>query len=187
MALQKGVIIGIVIFIFLVIGVIFLPLFNRTDDFGGMGGKSKNVKNSLWMNAEFKDIRTGVEFSISGLKGKPVLLESFAVWCPKCAKQQEEIKKLHAKVGDSVVSISLDTDSNEDETRVKEHIESKGYDWYYAVSPIEVTKALIDEYGTDIVNAPSTPVILICKNGEAKKLKSGIKTADDLEAEIVKC
>jgi hypothetical protein len=49
-----------------------------------------------------------------------------------------------------------------------------------------MTKALIKDYSTDIVNAPSTPVILIC-DGEARKLRNGIKSADELEAEINKC
>ncbi|MBI2043731.1 redoxin family protein [Candidatus Pacearchaeota archaeon] len=118
-----------------------------------------------WINAELKDVRTGENFKISDFNGKKVLLESFAVWCPTCTKQQIEIKKLHSEVGDSIVSISLDMDPNEDESKILKHIEENGFEWYYAVSPIEMTQLLIDEFGNSIINAPSAPMVLICENG----------------------
>ena len=83
-----------------------------------------------------------------------------------------------------VVSISLDTDPNEDAEKVLEHIESNGFDWYYAISPINVTTALIDEFGLTVVNAPSAPVILICEDQSFRFLDSGVKEAEDLIEEI---
>lgn len=139
-----------------------------------------------WKNTPLKDVNTGKTFRISDFQGKPILLESFAVWCPTCKKQQDEIKRLHEKVGDSVVSIALDTDPNEDESKVKEHLERHGYDWYYAVSPVDVTKALIDEFGVTVVNAPGAPVVLICTDQSSRLLPRGVKDVSDLEAEIAK-
>ncbi len=155
----------------------------NTDDLGNdfVAGQKEE-----WMNTELKDIRTGEFFKISDFQDRPVLLESFAVWCPKCLKQQQEIKELSQKLGDSFIAVSLDTDPNEDEDKVREYIESKGFNWYYAVSPSVMTKALIEEYSTEIVNAPSTPIIIICRE-EARKLRSGIKSYSELEAEINKC
>jgi thiol-disulfide isomerase/thioredoxin len=138
------------------------------------------------MDIELTDVATGQKFKISDFKGKPVLLESFAVWCPTCTSQQREIKKLKEKEGEAIVHISLDTDPNEDEAKVREHIQRNGFDWYYAVSPIELTTALIDEFGLTIVNAPSAPVILICPDQSTRFLKSGVKSADQLLAEIEK-
>jgi thiol-disulfide isomerase/thioredoxin len=111
------------------------------------------------MDIELTDVATGQTFRISDFEGRPVLLESFAVWCPTCLRQQIEIAEVKEKEGDAVVHISLDTDPNEDEASVKEHIERNGLDWYFAVSPIELTNALVDEFGLEVVNAPSAPVV----------------------------
>ncbi len=138
------------------------------------------------LNTELTDVRTGQTFKISDFKGKPILLESFAVWCPVCTKQQQHIQKLHQLLGDSVVSISLDTDPNEDAAKVKEAVEERGFDWHFAVSPRELTQALIDQFGVSVVNAPAAPVVLICKDGSARLLKRGIKSAQDLKGEIEK-
>ena len=125
-------------------------------------------------------------FKISNFKGTPILLESFAVWCPTCLSQQKEMGKLKAREGDAIIHISLDTDPNEDETKVREHLETYGLHWYFAISPPELTKALIDEFGLRIVSAPSAPVVLICDQQSTRFLPSGVKSADELLSEINK-
>ena len=139
---------------------------------------------SAWMDIELTDVATGQTFKISDFKGKPVLLESFAVWCPTCLAQQKEIKKVRQSEGDAIIHISLDTDPNEDADKIREHMERNGLDWYFVVSPIELTNALIDEFGLAVVNAPSAPVILISEDQSARLLRSGVKSADDLLSEI---
>lgn len=147
-------------------------------------GVKKNA--SAWMDIPLKDVTTGNQFKISDFKGKPVLLESFAVWCPTCLEQQKKINELKSREGDAIVYISLDTDPNEDEAKVKEHVKRNGFGWYFAVSPIELTNALRDQFGLTIVNAPSTPVVLICENQSTRFLRSGVKSADELLSEVKK-
>jgi len=139
-----------------------------------------------WMDIELSDAATGEKFKISDFKGTPILVESFAVWCPTCLRQQKEMQELKAREGDTIIHISLDTDPNEDETKVKEHVEAHGLDWYFAVSPLELTKALMDEFGLKIVSAPSAPVLLICEDQSTRFLRSGVKSADELLSEIDK-
>ena len=139
---------------------------------------------SAWMDIPLTDVTTGEEFRISDFKGKPVLLESFAVWCPTCLRQQKQMEELQARKGEAIVHISLDTDPNEDVALVKEHMERNGLNWYFVVSPTELTNALIDEFGLAVVSAPSAPVVLVCADQSARLLKSGVKSADTLLAEI---
>ncbi|MBR9675391.1 redoxin family protein [Candidatus Woesearchaeota archaeon] len=148
----------------------------------------KTVKVDVfdWKNALLKDVNTGEEFRINDFKGKLILLESFAVWCPTCTRQQKEIKEFHESVGDDIISISLDTDPNEDEERVLQHATSNGFGWYYAISPREVTQSLVDEFGVSFVNAPLAPVLLICEDQSARLLRSGVKNADALKEEVEK-
>lgn len=139
---------------------------------------------SPWLTIELTDVATGQAFRIADFKGKPVLLESFAVWCPTCTAQQREIAKLKDRTAEAIVHISLDTDPNEDEDRVRQHIQRNGFDWHYVVSPIEFTQALIDEFGLVVVNAPRAPMILICEDQSTRLLRTGVKSADDLLAEV---
>lgn len=141
--------------------------------------------NTNWRDVEIIDLLSGEKYIISEIS-KPILLESFAVWCPTCKKQQDEIKVLHEELGDSFISISLDTDPNEDLNQVISHANRYRYNWIFAISPKEMTKNLIDEFGVGIVNAPGAPVVLIC-NGEAKLLSRGVKSANTLKERIEAC
>ena len=140
-----------------------------------------------WKTAELTDVRTGDTFTIADFSGKPVLVESFAVWCPLCTKQQRNIRKLHGEVGDSVVSISLNTDPNEDAAVVLDHVTRNNFEWRYVISPSGVTQSLIDEFGVGVVNAPSAPVILVCSDGSSSLLDRGVKSVDELKEAVAGC
>lgn len=142
---------------------------------------SQKVK---WRTVPLTDVRTGTTFTISEFSGKPVLVESFAVWCPVCAKQQKEIQKLHQELGEAVVSISLDTDPNEDAQKVLEAVLDRGFTWRFAVSPPELSKALIEEFGPAVVNAPIAPIILICEDQSTRFLGRGTKSVEELKTEL---
>lgn len=181
--LQKIIVLPI-----LLLSLISLSLFgcSQTTITSQSDNPEKAMASEAWLNAELTDAATGKTFKISDFKGTPVLLESFAVWCPTCTKQQKNLKQLHEEIGDAVVSISLDTDPNEDTGKVKEHIEANGFDWLYAVSPVGVTRALIDQFGVGIVNAPSAPVVLICEDQSVRFLQMGVKSVEELKEELDK-
>ena len=112
------------------------------------------------------------------------MLETFAVWCSICTKQQKEIKKLHGRIGDDFVSITVGVDPNEDADKVRAHVKRNGFDWLYAVASPEMTRSLIDEFGTMVINAPAAPIIIIDEDGEARLLGRGVKSVEKLEKEI---
>jgi thiol-disulfide isomerase/thioredoxin len=139
-----------------------------------------------WKCEDLVDVLTGETYQIKDFEGKPILVESFAVWCPTCLKQQLKMKDLLESDGDSIVHISLDTDPNEDEELVKEHAEKNDLNWKFSVSPIEITKKMIEEFGIGVVNAPSAPVILVCADQSTRLLEKGVKSAQELKEEIAK-
>ena len=143
------------------------------------------VSSQTWLDFEMEDVNTGEIFRVSDFAGKPVLLETFAVWCSNCKRQQHELVKLHEEVGDEVVSIALSVDPNESASLVRQHAESNGFHWRYAVSPPELTRALIDQFGTSVVSAPSVPMILISPDQtSAQLLRRGVKRVDRLLDEL---
>jgi thiol-disulfide isomerase/thioredoxin len=161
----------------------FLFLFTACSLTTSDTNDEAHVENQNWRDVLLTDIRTGNHFKISDFE-KPILIESFAVWCPLCTEQQNQVKELHKRLGDSFISIALNTDPNEDKEKVLNHINEHNFNWYYAISPPELTTELINTFGISFVNAPSAPMILICQNGSTTFLKRGVKSVDYLEQTI---
>jgi len=183
---NKILIYSVVIVVFVAL-ILFFFLSSGGNISSGVGTTGTASDGIAWMNVELTDVNSGDIFKVSEFRGKPVLLETFAVWCPTCTKQQRNLRKLHDTVGEDVISISLDVDPNEDEERVKEHTQNNGFNWRYSVAPIEMTKSLIDDFGASIVSAPSSPMILICEDGSFRKLGGfGARSADKLQEEIAR-
>ncbi|MFB6294823.1 MAG: TlpA family protein disulfide reductase [Candidatus Nanohaloarchaea archaeon] len=156
----------------------------------GSGDTARNNPSSSedsgagnWTTIELTDVRSGETFTVAEFD-QPVLVETFAVWCPTCTRQQEEVKKLHEQVGDDIVSVSLNTDPNEDAQKVRRHIQQNGFDWRYAVAPPELTQALVDQFGPSILNAPLAPMIVVCPNGTTERLPNGVKPASELQSAV---
>lgn len=180
---MKWVLLSLLLFSLLLVGCTTLP----TTEQNQVDVPAENPPID-WKEAELTSIVTGENFKISDFAGKPVLVESFAVWCPVCLRQQEEINELQEQVGDAVVFVSLDTDPNEDATKIQEYLVKQNYefDWYFAVAPVEVTQSLIKDFGLMVVNAPSAPVILVCPDQSTRFLDAGVKKVGELEEEITK-
>jgi len=140
------------------------------------------METPAWYSAALTDAATGKTFSIQELKGKVVLVETLAQWCPNCKKQQGEVKALREKLGmqEDFVSIGLDIDPNENAADLKNYVMSNGFDWLYAVAPVEVSREIARLYGDQFLNPPSTPILIIDRQGVAHPLPFGIKSADDL-------
>lgn len=181
MDIKKKFILVVVLFLALVLLVGFIMIDKNRDlrDAGPVVGADVG-----WLEVDLTDVRTGEIFRLSDFRGKPVLLESFAVWCPTCLKQQKEIQKLETSKGDEIIHVALDTDPNEDIGKVLKHINDNNFNWYYAIPPIEMTRELTKVFGLSFVNAPSAPVVLICSDQSHRFLKKGVKKYDKLLAEI---
>jgi thiol-disulfide isomerase/thioredoxin len=142
-----------------------------------------SMTSPAWYSASFVDVRTGQPYAIQDFKGKVVLVETMAIWCPTCLKQQGEVKALRGSLGqrDDFVSIDLDIDPNENSASLKSYVENNGFDWLYAVSTADVSRELASLYGAQFLNPPSTPIVIIDRHGAAHPTPFGVKSADDLK------
>lgn len=139
-----------------------------------------------WFGTSFTNVNTGEAFTINDYRGKVVLVETLAMWCSNCKKQQEQVKILHELLGmnDDLISIGLDIDTNENAADLKTYVERNGFDWVYAVASEEVTRDIANLYGAQFLNPPSTPILIIDRKGEAHPLPFGIKSAEELKSYI---
>lgn len=135
-----------------------------------------------WFGVQLTNVRSGETFSINDFKGKVVLVETLAMWCSNCKKQQMQVQALHEQLGDNpdFVSIGLDIDPNENADDLKTYTDSNGFDWVYAVAPAEVSSELSNLYGAQFINPTSTPMLIIDRKGEVHLLPFGIKSAEEL-------
>jgi thiol-disulfide isomerase/thioredoxin len=141
------------------------------------------MESPAWFSHEFFNVNTGETFTISDLKGKVVLVETMATWCSNCLRQQKEVKALHDLIGerDDFVSFGLDIDLNENAEALKNYVDQQGFDWTYAITNDTVAREIGNLYGSQFLNPPSTPMLIIDQKGEVHLLTFGIKSAADLQ------
>ena len=136
-----------------------------------------------WFKIAMTDVRTGKTFSINDFAGKVVLIETIAQWCPNCLFQQGETRDLRRQLGnpEDLIVISLDVDVHEDEATLQKYAAEFGFDWRFAVAPLEVARALGNLYSAEYLNPPLDPMLLIDRQGNVYQLPYGIKKADMLQ------
>lgn len=134
-----------------------------------------------WRSVELRRVRGEETFTIGDLDG-PVVVESFAVWCPTCERQANELAGAEAPT-----RIGLNTDPNEDADRVREYAANHDFGWRFAVAPASLTAALIDEFGSVVANAPSTPLLFVCDDGTAELVAGEVLGTDEILAAAEDC
>jgi cytochrome oxidase Cu insertion factor (SCO1/SenC/PrrC family) len=145
-------------------------------------GSSGSVSTPAWFDMELTDAQTGETFTINDFAGKVVLLETMAIWCPNCAVQGNEVRNLHKLLEgqDDLISVTLDVDFNEDQASLKEYVGEFGFDWRFAVAPLEVARALGNLYSAEYLNPPLSPMLIIDRDGNVHELEYGPKDAETL-------
>jgi hypothetical protein len=139
-----------------------------------------------WFSVPLVDVHTDATFSIEDFRGQVVLVETMAVWCSNCLRQQREVQALHAALGDrqDFRSIALDIDPYEDAGILRDFAVKNGFDWHYAVAPSALANQLGTLYGQQFLNPPSTPILLIDRHGVVHPLPFGIKSTGDLQNSV---
>jgi thiol-disulfide isomerase/thioredoxin len=140
------------------------------------------VSQPDWYAYDLTDINTGVVFRVEDFSGKVVLVETMAVWCSNCLRQQKEVARLHDLVGgrDDLISIGIDIDPNEDVPKLTDFVKNNGFDWRYVVASDELINDISALYGTQYINPPSTPMFIIDRQGAVHQLPFGVKSAESL-------
>lgn len=139
-----------------------------------------------WQNEVLTDVNLQSDFRISDFAGKVVLLETMAMWCPTCKRQQQEVVSLHQILGerDDLITVVLDVDPNEDAKSLAQYSVDNGFNWVYSISTSEVSRGIASSFGDQFLNPSSAPMIIIDKEGVAHPLPFGVKTASELLAQL---
>lgn len=132
---------------------------------------------------ELVDVRSGERFTLGELAAdRPVLLETMAIWCTTCLRQQREVVQAHAII--DFHSVGADVDPNEEADDLAEYAEREGFDWRFVKADAQLVQLLTDRYGFGVTNPPSTPTFVVA-DGRIRALEFGrVRSAEELVTEL---
>jgi thiol-disulfide isomerase/thioredoxin len=81
----------------------------------------------------------GQKVTLSALRGKPILLNFWATWCPPCRQEMPELQEFHRRYGDQIVLVGVNW--GEGSKTVKAFLDRLGVGY----------RNLVDERGTAFV------------------------------------
>ena len=104
---------------------------------------------------------------MADLAGNVVAIEPMAIWCTQCKVQNDNIKQAYADLEAAGVQvISLGVEPNEQPEALAEYADRRGYEWTFALSPTELSRALADQFTAQVLAVPATPLIVLSPDGE---------------------
>ncbi|HEU5203177.1 MAG TPA: hypothetical protein VFU17_02645 [Candidatus Limnocylindrales bacterium] len=137
------------------------------------------VIDAAWAQVDLTDVATGEPFRIADLAGKAVIVETMAIWCTNCRAQQGDVyRALDDLDPDRVAYVLLDVDPNETAPALADYRTQNGFTGTYAIAGRETARALADEFGDQVLNPPSTPMILIGTDGRVTLTDFGHKSPE---------
>ena len=127
------------------------------------------LASKTWANAPLTDVETGETFTIAELAGKPLFIESMAIWCSNCRAQQGRFSEAFAQMAPGTAEyVVLTVDPSETAEDLARYKSERGFTGRYAVAGKELAKALNAEFGPNAINPPSVPVIFVSPSGEVE-------------------
>lgn len=130
-------------------------------------------RNPAWFSFAFQDVLTNKTFKISDFKGKVVIVEFMAVWCPLCRQQAAELLKVQSRFGNQTVLVSLDIDPNEKAPDLQAYANAVRANWLWALD----RQGVGAQYNAQ---APDTPILIIDADGNLWTTTPGIKSSSFL-------
>jgi thiol-disulfide isomerase/thioredoxin len=127
-----------------------------------------------WATATLTDVTTGESFTIADLAGRTVFVEAMAIWCSNCRAQQDRFTEAFRRLpAGSAEYVVLTVDPSETAKELARYKADRGFTGRYAVAGRSVSKALEAEFGANVLNPPSVPLITITTSGEVSFATGG--------------
>jgi peroxiredoxin len=150
-------------------GVAFAPSDTATTAGVGVAevGTAEVGSADSWKDIELTNVETGEPFTIAALAGNVVAIEPMAIWCTQCKVQNDNFKQAHSELEAAGVQvISLAVEPNEQPGALAEYADRRGYEWTFALSTTELSRALADQFTAQVLSVPATPLIVLSPDGE---------------------
>jgi len=120
----------------------------------------------------------GNTFTLSDYRGKVVVIDLMATWCPDCNDAMPNLVKVHEKYRDDIVMISIDIDNSETVEELRDFKEKYGAEWSFAFDSDD----LMHKYNP--LNIPK--LVIIDGDGGVTFTDVGVLSEEKLYGEIEK-
>lgn len=158
-------------------GLLLLLSACSTGSTGGAAG------SGVLLDRELVDVRSAERFTLRELAAdRPVLLETMAVWCTTCLRQQSEVLRAHDLT--DFHSVGIDIDPNESPEDLARYADRLGFDWHFVKADAELVGLLQDAFGVASTNPPSTPTFIVTSDGIRALPFGQVRNARDLVVEL---
>ncbi|NLL63747.1 MAG: TlpA family protein disulfide reductase [Ruminococcaceae bacterium] len=151
---KKKIIIIVLILIFLVAGssVLYKTFGSSLNPQGNIGNNGSSTEKVAAPDFVVYD-KDGKEVRLSEYKGKPVVLNFWASWCPPCRMEMPDFQEKYLKEGEEIVFLMVNLTKSSDETfeSASDFIEKEGYTF-----PVFYDKDLNAKEAYDIMSIPTT-------------------------------
>ena len=120
-----------------------------------------------WATTTLTDVTTGQPFTIADYARRTVFVEAMAIWCTNCRQQQGRFKEALARLDPATVAyVVLTVEPAESADDLARYRAGRGFTGTYAVAGRDVSAALEAEFGPNVLNPPSVPLIVVTPSGE---------------------
>lgn len=155
-----------------------------SDGPGASASASAALAAHVWAAATLTDVSTGQTFTIASLAGKPVFVEAMAIWCTNCRAQQGRFTEAFGKLPNGAAEyVVLTIDPSETAADLARYKQGRGFAGRYAVAGKDVSAALQAEFGANVLNPPSVPLIFISPSGEVQ-FSTGPESVDEIVGRV---
>jgi peroxiredoxin len=159
----------------LALGVLTLPVFLDSESHEPVEGATCKAEGPANLDLTLKDMN-GADVKLSDYKGKVILLNFWATWCPPClAEIPEFIKVYDEKKGDGFAILGVSTDDTPEQLRAFASEKKVTYPL------LLITPEMEDAYGP-LFGLPTS--ILIARDGSVCKRHFGPMSKEQLEKEL---
>lgn len=173
--------IGVLCLAALMVGVYFLyrPLFGGNDQTHDDKEQQQQEIENPAPNFTVTD-KNGKQISLKDMRGKPVVVNFWATWCPYCLQEMPDLEQAYLEYGNDVVFMIVNaTTANETQEKASAYIAEQGYTFpvYY-----DTQQSAAHAYG--LSSLPYT--YFINADGSLAYTHRGMISADVLEQNIQK-
>jgi len=148
------------------------------------GEDPETAENLEWQEATLEDVTTGKSFTIDD-SDQPVVVHTFASYCPTCHSQQEEIDEV-ASDHEDVRFVDLAIEGGDDPDSVADHAVDNGYEWTFAMADDDLTSSLVDEFGQEISVHAQSPLVVVCSDGSTQTVEK-VASAAQIRTSLEEC
>jgi peroxiredoxin len=118
--------------------------------------------------------KTGESFTLADYAGKTVLVKPMATWCGKCKANLQATREAITQLNsDNLVVVALSVEDNLENTKLAQYASDEGFDFVFAVTTPEMTRALDTQFGQTALNPSIGSRFIIAPNGEISELTTG--------------